>query len=79
MYMKTTKYTTLTQEGKLTNKQTKQWSILKSGLDQTNDSEIIHRELGNEIITDNKEKANIVNTFFTDVTNLNDENAKRIR
>ena len=36
-----------------------------------NDSEILPLEVGNEIITDNKEKANILNIFFTDVTNFN--------
>ena len=44
--------------------------MLKSVAAQTNDSEVPPIEVGNEIITDNKEKENAFNKFFTNVTNF---------
>ncbi len=51
-------------------------TLLKSVLGQTNDSEIPPLEVGGKIITDNRQKAEVFNDFFTQVSSLDDENAE---
>ena len=66
-------YSYLVNEGK--EKPKKWWTILKSLLGQTSDTIIPPIEVDNEIITDDKAKANAFNTFFTNVSSLDDSNA----
>ena len=76
IHSKTQNILLLYKKGNQKNTKSSAAYILKPVLGQTNDSEIPPLEVGNEIIPDNKEKANAFSKFFSDVTNLNDENAE---
>ena len=68
------KYASLIADGQRNSK--KWWHILKSLLGQTNDSDFPPLHAGNQIITDNKEKATAFNDFFTSAAQLDDTNAQ---
>ena len=67
------RYATLAQKGAENPK--KWWTLLKSVLGQCSESNIPPLIHNDNIITDDKSKADLFNTFFTNVSDLDDSNA----